>query len=238
MQAKSKRVIQIVLLLAFVGAVIRLVVVFRERKEPGELKMTARHEVDTGLSADAYVVPKRTHAYDVKSAKAALAGQPVWVKEGYKYTYYPVAGNRVDFAHEAGLMGPIEKVDVKDVRAVPSPHAGEQQVVAIFEKDGKTYALPIGTGAGKDFNIYADEQLFIEDPHQLYKHWPPEVWQAIEQHQVKPGMSELQASFAGGMGAPARGDDPDIRTVVYPNGGKQVTVMYRQGKATHIDAGS
>jgi len=40
--------------------------------------------------------------------------------------------------------------------------------------------------------------FFFEDPHQLYKHWPAETWSAIDQHQAKQGMSELQAAFALG----------------------------------------
>jgi hypothetical protein len=236
MQGKTKALIQVALVVLFILAAVRLYLSFSERKEPG-VQMTTRHEVDTGLSADAYVVPRPSHAYDLKSAAKALAGQPVWVREGYKYTYYPVAGGRVDFKHEGGLMGPIERVDVMDVREVPSPNPGQKQIVIVFDKDGKSYALPIGTAVGRDYNIYADEELYIQDPRQLYKHWSPDVWQAIAQHQVKPGMNELQASFAIGMGAPQQSRDPEVRTVVYPNGGKQVTVTYRQGKATRIDAG-
>ena len=61
--------------------------------------------------------------------------------------------------------------------------------------------------------------LYIEDPHELYKHWPADVWDAIERHEVKPGMNEIQADFAVGMGIPQRSDDPTVKTVNYPNGG-------------------
>jgi hypothetical protein len=72
----------------------------------------------------------------------------------------------------------------------------------------------------------------------LYKHWPPDVWQAVQQHQVKPGMNEMQADFAIGMGVPDAGSSSDEKTVRYPNGGKPVVIVYREGKAAEIKAGS
>ncbi|MBV9573061.1 MAG: hypothetical protein JOY93_03330, partial [Acidobacteriales bacterium] len=65
---------------------------------------------------------------------------------------------------------------------------------------------------------------------------PPEVWEAIEHHQVKPGMNEIQADFAIGMGIPESSGEESIKTVNYPNGGKPVTVTYSNGKAIEIKA--
>jgi hypothetical protein len=234
--SKTKRMIQVALLAAFVLAAIRLVMVFRERKDEGALKMTTQHGVDTGLSADAYVVPKRLHAYDLKSAKQ-LVGKPIWVREGYRSTIYPAPGGKVDFNQEAGTLLPIERIEVKDVRLAPAPN-GVQEVVLLFERTSTELAVPIGTLQGKDYSIYADELFFIEDPHQLYKHWSADAWQAIEQHQMKAGMNELQASFALGMGTPEQSDDSEKRVVDYPNGGHPIIVTYRGGKATRIDAGT
>ncbi len=75
--------------------------------------------------------------------------------------------------------------------------------------------------------------FYIEDPHQLYKHWPADVWQAVEQHEVKPGMNEMQADFAVGMGVPDAGTSRG-KTVRYPNGGKPLVVLYQDGKAAEI----
>ena len=41
----------------------------------------------------------------------------------------------------------------------------------MFVKDGKSYAFSIGVVKGEEFQIYSDDMLFIEDPHELYKHW-------------------------------------------------------------------
>jgi hypothetical protein len=80
--------------------------------------------------------------------------------------------------------------------------------------------------------------LFIEDPHQLYKHWPAEIWQAVDQHQVKPGMSELQANFALGIGLLESGGDSTDRTLDYPNGGKPIKISFHNGKAIEVKSGS
>jgi len=111
-------------------------------------------------------------------------------------------------------------------------------MMAVFEKDGKSYSVPIGLESDGQYKIYSDEIFFIEDPHELYKHWSPDVWQAVEQHEVKPGMNEMQADFAVGMGVPDTGNSSSEKTVRYPNGGKPLVIVYRDGKAVEIKAGS
>jgi hypothetical protein len=191
------------------------------------------------LNADYYVTPKKLYPYDLKSA-GQLTQQPAWVKVGYAYTYYPYdpARHHAGFAHEAGKLLPIEKLQIKDVISDTAPQSpGERQVMAVFEKDGKSYAFSIGSIKGADYKFYSDDMLFIQDPHQLYNHWPADVWDAIDKHEVKPGMSELQADFAVGLGIPDRSGEPGNRTVAYPNGGNSLTVTYRDDKAIAIKPG-
>jgi len=121
--------------------------------------------------------------------------------------------------------------------AVAAP-GGRKQVVATFEKDEQSYAVPIGFESDGQYKIYSDEMFFIEDPHELYKHWPADVWQSVDQHQVKPGMTELEADFAVGLGVPDAGSSSSERTVRYANGGKPLVVVYRHGKAAEITPGS
>jgi len=163
------------------------------------------------------------------------------VKEGYRYTYYAYdpARKRTDFAHEAGLLLPIERLEIQDVVTGFPPGAGQRrQLMAVFQKEGKSYAVPIGFEPEGEFKIYSDEMFYVEDPHDLYKHWPADIWQAIEQHQVKPGMNEMQADFAVGMGVPDAGASSEGKTVRYPNGGKPLVVTYQGGKAVEIKAGT
>lgn len=186
--------------------------------------------------ADYYITPRKLRPYDLKSAKE-LANQPVWVKEGYKYSFYPyeAAKKRTDFSREAGTLGPIEKLQITDVvMDVASQAAGQRQLMALFEKDGKTYAVPIGSLKDGNYQIYSDEMFYIQDPRELYKHWTSDVWQSIERHEVQQGMNELQADFAIGMGMPQTSMDSTTKTVRYPHGGKPLTVVYRNGKAAEV----
>ncbi|MGA8869070.1 MAG: hypothetical protein WB510_19000 [Candidatus Sulfotelmatobacter sp.] len=234
----SKR-IQIALALAIAVAAIRAGYYLYERHEDYiAAEQQARAKSAGYANSDYYVTPKKLYPYDLTSARQ-LTRQPVWAKEGYRYTYFPynATSKRTDFGHDAGLLLPIERLEIKDVVTGLPPGAGNQrQVLAVFEKAGKSFAVPIGFESEGQYKIYSDEMFYIEDPHELYKHWPAEVWQAVEQHQVKPGMNELQADFAVGMGIPDPGASSEEKTVRYPDGGKPLVVIYREGKAEEIRA--
>jgi hypothetical protein len=239
MNEEAKKWIQYALALAVVVAALRAGYILYERHEDFVAAEKQAEAKRAGYSnADYYVVPKKLYPFDLKSAQQ-LTLQPVWVKEGYRYTYYPyVPGVKsVDFVHDAGLLGPIERLEIKDVTTVAAP-GGRRQVVATFDKDGHSFAVPIGFESEGQYKIYSDEMFYVEDPHELYKHWPAEVWQAVAQHEVKPGMNELQADFAIGMGVPDAGASSEEKTVRYPNGGKPLVVIYRDGKAAEIKPGT
>jgi hypothetical protein len=240
MSPEAKQKIQLALLLALVVAALRAGYILYERHEDKVAGEKQKMAENAGYAnADYYVNPKKLYPYDVKSARQ-LMQQPVWVKEGYRYTYYTYdkASKRADFTQGAGLLLPIERLEIKDVVVVLPKGKGERrQVMAVFEREGKAYAVPIGFEAEEQYKIYSDEMFFVEDPHDLYKHWAPDVWQAVAQHLVKPGMNELQADFAIGMGVPDGGGGSE-KTVRYPNGGKPVVVVYEDGKATEIKPGT
>ena len=242
MTAETRKRIQLALLAILVVATARAGYIFYQRHQDQlDLERKKKAEAIGYSNPDYYVNPKKLYPYDLKTAKQ-LTHQPVWVKEGYRYTYfaYQPSTKHADFANDAGLLGPIEKVSVTDV-VVASNTAARQtkQVVAIFQKDGKTYALPIGyQSTDGEYKIYSDEIFYIQDPRDLYKHWPADVWQAVEQHQVKPGMNEIQADFAIGMGIPDAGDTSYEKTVRYPNGGHPLVIVYHDGKAAEIKPGT
>jgi hypothetical protein len=237
MSPELKQRLQLVMLVAVVISGTRLIYILYQRHES---RLQALKQPPP-LNADYYVTPKKLYPYDLKSARQ-LTQQPVWVKVGYGYTYYPydTARHRVDLSHETGKLLPIEKLQIKDViiseAAQRSP--GERQVMAVFDQEGKAYAFPIGSTKGGEYKFYSDDMLFIQDPHELYNHWPSDVWNAIDQHQVKPGMSELQADFAVGIGIPeSSSSESGNRTLNYPNGGNPLSVTYRNDKAVSIKPG-
>jgi hypothetical protein len=238
MSEEAKKRIQIALALAIVVAGLRAVYILYERHVDYVAAQKQQQAKSAGYSnAEYYVTPKKLYPFDLKSAKQ-LTQQPVWVKEGYRYTYYPYdAGRRrANFGREAGLLLPVDRLEIKDV--LTDNAAGKKQVMAVFQKDGKSYAVPIGYEMEGQYKLYSDEMFYVEDPHDLYKEWSADVWQAIGQHEVKPGMDELQADFAVGMGVPDAGASSDNKTVRYPNGGKPLVVTYQGGKATEIKPGS
>lgn len=242
MTTETRQKIQLALVAAFLLAAARAGYILYERHEDALSAEKQKKAIAVGYSnADYYVTPKKLYPYDLKSARQ-LTQQPVWVKEGYRYVYYNYdpATKRVDFAHDAGLLLPIEQLNIKDITTALAkvPMQGvsvmQKQVMAVFEKDGKSYAVPIGVENEGQYQIYSDEMFYIENPHDLYKHWPPDIWQAIDQRQIKPGMEELQAVFAVGMGTPDSGDTSEEKTVHYPNGGHPLVVVYHEGKAAEI----
>jgi len=239
MSREARQGIQVALVVAMIIAGGRTAYIFYERHEDQVAAERKKQAQTVGYAnPDYYVNPKKLYPYDLKTAKQ-LTQQPVWVKEGYRYTYYPydAARKKVDFEHEAGLLLPIEQLAIKDVvTAKPPGPRSRRQMMAVFEREGKSYAVPIGVESDQQFTIYSDEMFYIEDPHQLYKHWPDDVWQAVARHEVKPGMNELQADFAIGMGIPDGGDTSYRKTVRYPNGGKPLVIVYREGKAAEIQA--
>ncbi len=226
--SRNTKIIQLVLATLIVIVGIRLFFTMSDRK----VAFVAPEKKEVALDADYYVVPKKLHPQDLKDAKE-LTQQPVWVREGYRSVYYPYKPP-LDFSHAAGRLGPIEKLAIKDVIVQRAPDSPGRQVMAVFEKDGKQYAFSIGAEDNGTYQIYSDDMLFIQDPHELYKHWPADVWTSIENHQVKQGMNELQASFALGVGLVEGSGTSNPRVVNYPNNGHPVQVTFTSGKATEV----
>ena len=234
--AETRRNIQIALLVAMALAAGRSGYILYQRHAD---RVEAEKKTPPSLQADYYVTPKKLHPYDLKSARE-LTKQPVWVKEGYRYTAYAYdrARRHTDFSKPEGTLMPIEKLDIRDVVLDTSADApGQHLLMALFEKEGRELAVQIGVEKDQNFEIYSDEIFYIQDPHELYKHWGEDVWASVAKHEVKQGMSELQADFAIGMGVPERSSDPAVKTVNYPNGGKPLSITYRDGRAEEIKPG-
>lgn len=242
MQSGVKRRVQIILAGAMVLAAARTGYIFYARSNDAhqaiEQEQQRQRKKDT-LDADYYVTPRKLYAYDLAGARE-LTKSPVWVRTGYGTFYYPFdpVAKHADFAHEAGLLGPLEKLQITSVVLDRAPKApGQKQIMAVYAKDGKHFAFPLGAQQGSSFTLYANEMLFLDDPRGLYKHWPREVWDAIDQHQVRPGMNELQTDCAVGMGLLDGSGLGQERVLHYANGGTRLTVTFRKGRAIEIKKG-
>jgi len=229
--------IQVVLYLGIAVAAIRLAWILYERHQNS---IETPRQQSAPINPDYYVVPRKLYPYDLKSARQ-LTQQPVWVKVGYAYPYfrYNPATHKADLSREAGRLLPLQRLDIKDVVLASAADAhGKKRVLAVFQLDGKSYASPIGSEQGGDYKFFSDDMLFVQDPHDLYKHWPPDVWLDIDQHKVKEGMSEMQTDFALGIGLLQPGSDDIDRTLDYPNGGNPLKVSFHHDKAIRIAPGA
>ena len=240
-----KKKIQIGVIVLLVASGLRLAWVFYQRSQPAQVPRS--QQVTYSSNQDDYVVPHKIYGYDLKSAKRELAGKTVWVSAGNSLYYYPYASGAASLQHKAGLLAPLEKLEIQDVvlqKTSGAPQVGQfvivqQQVMAVFRKAGQpaTYAVVIGTSVGGNFKIIANQEFFVDDPHELYKHWPSDVWNAIDHHEAKTGMSELQVGFALGTSATAGAGDYGNRVMEYTNAGKPVTVTFSGNKAMQVVPG-
>ena len=234
------------ILFAVVGA-IQVGYMWYSRRDTGTPQKKAEPTYST--NQDDYVTPHRIFPYNVESAKKEMVGKPVWVKSGNQVPYYryDAAAHTVNFKQSAGLLAPVAKLQVKDVTLQRQPvtlKPGEvavvrKQIMAVFEQaeEPGLYAASIGTNTGDDFTFNVNELLFFDDPHELYKHWPPEIWEAIDKHEGKEGMSELQAAFAFGASGSSDSDKIGDRTVEFSNAGKPVTMTFEKNKAVKVTPG-
>lgn len=238
MLAVMRKKIQIILLIGIAAAGIRLGWILYDRHQNS--MQNATKQESKLFSPEFYVTPKKLYPYDLKTAKQ-LTQQPVWVKVGYAYPSYTfdAASRKASLAKEAGKLLPLQKLEIKDIVLEKAPDAsGRKEVLAIFQQGDRWYATPVGTEQNGDFSFFCNDMLFIEDPHGLYNDWPSTVWQQIDQHQAKPGMSELQIGFSLGIGLLESSSDETDRTLDYPNGDTPLRVSFHDGKAVQIEPGS
>jgi hypothetical protein len=120
--------------------------------------------------------------------------------------------------------------------AAAAPTKGEQGSTPPTKK---LYAVPVGAARKGEFTIFIDDMFFLDDPHKLYKHWSAETWSAVERHEVRKGMSEIQATAAMGVGHPVSGNTGDYgnRTLEFADlaSGKSVTVTFSNNQAIAIE---
>jgi hypothetical protein len=230
-------IVRVILVVGIIAAAVRVALIYHERnREPEPPPAVAVDPVKEQQIADDVFLP-RVYAYDLASSRE-LVGKTLWVRAGNQMTYYPYgpAARRAAFEREAGVLKPLEELTVKHVFAQRPPTGGDTQLMMAFTKQGspQQFAVAFGAQRGDNANIFVNEAFFLKDPHLAFKHWPADVWQAIDSHQVKAGMSELQVALSIGAGASDGSGDYGNRTLEYDNSGDPMTIRYEAGRAVSI----
>ena len=224
----------VVLMLA-VG--IRVGLIYRERNAPDKSVKPAAREV---ISDDDLVFLKKKRPDSMKDIKD-LFGTTVWISAGGQLEYYPVVGHAAQYNKSAGTLLGAEPIVIKSAIEQVAPKAatfripgGDKQVLLVFTKPGETreYAVPVGYRQAGQYTFYTDEIFFYDDPHQLYKHWGPEIWKAIDSHQVILGMNERQVELALGQVSKSTSNAYGNRMVVFANLGHPMAVTFVNNKVT------
>src|ERR1700730_5040791 len=174
-----------------------------ERNAPVAVKAPEREVI----AADDLVFLKKKRPDTLKDVKE-LDGSTVWVSAGGQMEFYPYAGHAAQYGKSAGTLLGGEPILVRDAVEQVAPKAatfripgGDKQVLLVFTRPGssdaaKEYAVPVGYRQAGQYTFYTDEIFFYDDPHQLYKHWGPEIWKAVDAHEVILGMNERQVEVA------------------------------------------
>ena len=215
--------------------------VWRHRQNPGVIP-----NADAGqtLSKDDLAVVRAFFPAHFEDT-LRLEGTSVWMKNGYTMSYFPYAGGHIEFAKRVGVIPSAERLDVKKIvkAAVPAGvddgiEHGSRQAFAVFSLKSGTglFATPIGTMQGNDESYYCDILFYYDDPHTIYSHWPADVWAAVDAHQAKQGMSELETRMAIVQKTHPDGQTEGDRTVTYYQDGKHWTITYVKNRATTIQS--
>ena len=236
---KNWKKVLIPTLIALAIAGIYLFSVWKQRQNPGVIP---QNQAAPKVTMDEVAVVRTLspqHFDDLKQ----LEGTRVWMKSGYAMPYYPYEKGQVEFDKRVGLIAAAQPLDVKKIvkSTVPASEDdglehGTRQAFAVFALPGKDglFATTIGAMQGSQEAYFPDTLFFYDDPHTIYNNWPKEVWAAIDAHQVKPGMSELETRMAIGSKMHPDGEKEGDRRVTYDQDGKHWTITYENNRATAI----
>jgi len=211
-----------------------------ERNSPGKLVAAP----ERGLTdPDDLVFLKKQRPSSLADLKP-LIGKMLWVSAAGQMDYDPCAGHHADYARSAGTLLGAEPMAIKDAFEQVAPKsatfripAGDRQVLLAFTmpksaNPAKLYAVPVGYKQDGDYTLYTDQIFFYDDPHELYKHWGDQIWQAVDSHQVILGMNERQVQLSLGQVFKSVSEEYGNRLVVYSNLGKPMAVTFVNNRVT------
>src|SRR5215467_10568568 len=94
-----------------------------------------KQEPTYSSNQDDYVTSHKIFPFNVESAKKELVGKPVWVKIGNEIPYFRYDGHNVNFSHQAGLLPPMAKLQVKDVVLAKKPVTLKEGQFSVVQKE-------------------------------------------------------------------------------------------------------
>lgn len=219
--------------------VIYLFSVFEHRRSPGVQPQTAP---DQNLTPDDVAIVRMKFMTSFDDA-LKLQGTSVWMKNGYTMPYFPYQGGRIVFSKRIGVIPSAQRLDIKKaIRAMPPADLddgishGTRQAFVVFTlpSSPSLYATVIGAMDGSQEEYFCDVLFYYDDPHKIYDNWPPNVWAAIDAHQVLAGMSELQTQTSIGHNQHADSTSEGNRTITYDQAGKKWIITFVGNHATAI----
>lgn len=220
---------------------IRVGLIYKERHTAIKVPTTSEYKA----SADELVFLKKMRPDSLKDEKD-LIGKTLWVSAAGQMDYYPYTAHKVSYAKSAGILLGADPLIVKDAVEQAAPKSatfripgGDKQVLLVFtlpksSDPSAEYAVPVGYREGSTYTFQTDEIFFYEDPHQLYSHWKPEQWAAVDAHKVIPGMSEHQVQISLGQISSSPTQAFGNRTVTFDHQGHPIDVTFVNDKATVI----
>jgi hypothetical protein len=234
---RQKALLMTLVTLAIGG--IYLFSVFEHRRNPGVLPQTAP---DQNLTPDDVAILRMKFMTSFDDARK-LQGTSVWMKNGYTMPYFPYQSGHISFSKTKERIPSAQQLDIrKVVKAVPPDQVddgishGSRQVFAVFSlpHSQDLYATVIGAFDGDQEQYFCDVLFYYDDPHKIYDNWPPNVWAAIDAHQVMAGMSELQTQMSIGHNQQVDSTSEGNRTITYDQARKKWAITFINNHATAI----
>ena len=217
--------------------------VWKHRQNPGVI---GQKDANDTLSKDDLAVVRAFFPQHFEDTQR-LEGTTVWMKNGYTISYFPYVGGHVEFAKRVGVIPPVQPLEIKKIikAAVPADvddgigHGSRQVVRGLCAAGRRMGCMPCRSAplTERRNSITATCCSYYDDPHKIYDYWPKDVWAAIDAHQVKPGMSELETRLAIGQNMHPDSQTEGDRTVTYDQDGKTWTVTFVKDRATEIKGG-
>lgn len=191
---------------------------------------------------DDLVFLKREHPETFADLKD-LSGRTVWVQAGGQMEYFHANAHHADYTKPVGSLPGAEPLKIVEAFQQTRPNgiatrvpAGNVQVLLAFTMPKsadaqKLYAAPAGYKDASGYTFFTDDIFFYDDPHKLYD-WSPQIWQAVDAHQVINGMNQRQVSLSLGAVARQASGEYGNGEMVYVNAGHPIAVIFSKGKVT------